>query len=379
MAREKWADAHGLLVRARRKPADSFLKAEIFQKDAEALRALGRFRESLSCSLSAHRIYRQLRIPTERISSLLGASACLRVLGRYAEARRLWARDIHPHVSQVDLERALVARGQGKFAETRQRLARAIKLLSRAGSVASLSDLQHAYWISGGLERFTGNFQKARQAFQRAFRLARRSGDVSAEAFALCGLGGVERVLGFDRASLSHYGAAHRLLKKKGDPFGEAYGLCGQANVHRTFGDARRCLPLYRRSAALYRRLGDESSEAFAHWGLGGSFRRLKQFRSAFVSYQKALRLFKKSKDERGVIMTHLGLARWAEEQGQTDEALRQGIRGLAVARRANLRYETALARYEIGRRQRPLRPPFGILKSSGISTAVLKRWRDIP
>lgn len=382
MALGQWAVAHAFLVRARRAPADPFLQAEIFHKDAEALRALGRFRESLSCYRQAHVLYQKLQIPSECLSTRLGASACLRILGRYADARRMWGDirgDIRPPFSEVEMERALVARGEGRFAETRVRIARALRVLRQQKSPAQRAQRQHAYWISGGLERFTGFFPQALHAYKEAARLARQLGDASAEAFALCGRAGVERVLGHDRASLSNYRAAHGLLKKMKDPFGEAYGLCGQANAHRTFGDAARSLPLYQRSAGLYRRLGDESSEAFAHWGLGGSFRRLKRFPLALTSYRRALLLFKKSKDDRGIVMTHLGRARLAEDQGQSRGALLEAARGLSVARRAKLRYETALARYEIGRIKQPLRPPYRILGALGIPPHTLKRWQDIP
>lgn len=379
-----WAKAHGVLVRARRAKADSFLKSEILYKDAEALRALGRFRDSLSCYRLACDLYQKLNVPSERLAALLGASACLRILGQYADARRLWKNsglsgDERSPLPEVELERALVARGEGKFRETRARIACALRVLRQKRNPSWRAELQHAYWISGGLERFSGYFHKALQAYKEAVRWARQLGDASAEAFALCGLAGVERVVGQDRASLSHYRLAHGLLKKEGDPFGEAYGLCGQANTHRTFGDAAKSLPLYRRSAGLYRRLGDESSEAFAHWGLGGSFRRLKRFPLALASYRRALRLFMKSKDDRGIVMTHLGLARWAEDQGQTRVALRSAARGLSVARREKLRYETALARYEIGRIKQPVRPPSALLGTVGIKPGTLRRWQDIP
>jgi tetratricopeptide (TPR) repeat protein len=386
-ARSQWSLAHSCLSRARRAAADPFLHAEILHKDAEALRALGRFEESLASYRSSHALYRKLRVPSERLSTLLGASACLRVLGRYAEARRLWSAVsktsllTHPGgiASEVELERALVARGQGRFSETRQRIDLVLRSLLHKKTSSGRATLQHAYWVLGGLERFTGFFPRALQAFAHAVRLARESGDVSAEAFALCGLAGVERVVGRDRASLLHYRAAYRTLKKSGDPFGEAYGLCGQANAHRTFGNPAQSLPLYRRSAALYRRLGDESSEAFAHWGAGGSLRRLKRFPFALASHALALRLFMKSKDHRGVVMAHLGLARCAEDQGQTGAALREAARALSVARREKLHYEADLARYEKGRILHPLRPPYGILKARGISAAVLNRWQDIP
>ncbi|MBK8574944.1 MAG: hypothetical protein IPN90_04415 [Elusimicrobia bacterium] len=205
--REQWGKAHSYLSRASRAPSDPFLKAEILHKDGEALRALGRFRESLLCDRSASALYQKLRIPSERLAPLLGVSGCLRVLGRYGEARRLWAQvkkqGLDLSLAEVELERALVARGQGHFDETRQRLRRALRGLRTARSLSGRSSLQHAYWILGGLERFTGFFPQALIAFKQAERLARESGDVSAHAFALCGLAGVERVVGHARASLT--------------------------------------------------------------------------------------------------------------------------------------------------------------------------------
>jgi hypothetical protein len=87
-------------------------------------------------------------------------SACLRVLGRYGEARRMWARGLPPSLyPQVELERALVARGLGRFKETAHRIARALKSFAKEKyGILARSDLQHAYWISGGLARFTGYF-----------------------------------------------------------------------------------------------------------------------------------------------------------------------------------------------------------------------------
>jgi tetratricopeptide (TPR) repeat protein len=383
LAKDQWPGAHSLLVRALRISTDPFLKAEILQKDAEALRALGRFREALAGYRSAEILYRKLNVPSERLQTIFGVSACLRILGRYKEAGRLWAK-WEPNalirsastLSEIELERALVARGQGHFSEARRRMARALSRLSRRKDAGAL---QHAHWILGGLERFSGRFPEALKAFDQAVRLARRTKDLSSEAFALCGLAGVQRVVGRDRASLANYAEAHRILSKIGDPFGQAYGLCGRANALRVFGDAAKTVPLYRQSAALYRRLGDASSEGFAEWGLGGSFRRLGRFPESLAAYRRALALFKKSKDDRGMVMAHLGLARWAEASGREQEACFSAARGLSEARRARLPYETALARYEMGRMRRPARPPYALLRSFGLTPAVLRRWWDIP
>ncbi|MBL0059668.1 MAG: hypothetical protein IPP35_11325 [Elusimicrobia bacterium] len=381
LAKDQWAGAHSLLVRVLPLSTDPFLKAEILQKDAEALRALGRFREALVGYRRAANLYRKLNIPSERLQTIFGISACLRILGRYEEAESLWApfeRETFSRsaLSEIELERALVARGQGHFLEARRRMGRAVLHLAQR---KEWGPLQHAYWILGGLERFSGHFPEALKAFDQAVRLARRTKDLSSEAFALCGLAGVQRVVGRDQASLANYAEAHRLLTKIGDPFGQAYGLCGRANAHRVFGDAAKTLPLYRQSAALYRRLGDASSEGFAFWGLGGSLRRLQRLPESLSAYRRALALFIKSKDDRGVVMAHLGLARWAEAGGREGDALLSAGRGLSEARRARLPYETALARYEIGRIRRPTRPPYALLRPFGISPAVLRRWRDIP
>ncbi len=383
MSRDRWSRAEPLLLRASRCSGDLFLLAEILSRRAECLRALGRFREAVGVYQSALRIFRRLRVAPEQMKSALGASACLRILGRYAEATRLW-RTMEKRVSfrpafsdaDVEMERALVARGQGRWHEARRRLAKARRGLVRRGDRAGL---QHARWIEGGLERFSGRLRASRKAFRESVRLARRAGSRENIAYALCGLAGVQRVLGEGEASLENYREAFGVFQRSRDPFGRAYGLCGQANALRTYGNACPALNLYRRSAALYRRLGDESSEGFAQWGLGGSFRRLGRWRESAGAYGRAEALFRKSGDDRGLAMVRLGKARLAESTG--DQALAQNLLAPlpSWAREKGLIYEAALARYESGRLRRPGRPPHSILRPLGIPPAALRRWRDIP
>ncbi len=383
--------AHRLLVQSLRFPIDLFLKAEILSNDAEALRALGRFQEALGRYCEAQKIFQRLGVLSEEVSARLGVSACLRILGSYDRAITLWndflsrcsdkmfSTALAPLRAEVELERALVARGQGRFAATRSHVRTALKLLKSCPRQDRAAKIQHAHWILGGVERFSGRFAPSARAFHTAAEHAHVLRDKSAEAFALCGLAGVQRVLGLDRLSSNNYRRAHSLFIQWGDPFGQAYGLCGQANALRTFGSAADSIDLYRQSARLYRRLGDQSSEGFAHWGLGGSFRRLKKFSRSWTSYQKALRLFLTSKDDRGVVMAHLGVARWWEDRSYVREAVLSARRALAAAQQARLVYETALARYELGRILNPTRPPVRHLTPFGISPAVLSRWRDVP
>jgi tetratricopeptide (TPR) repeat protein len=382
---EEWRKAHDILRRARQLPSDPFLKAEIFSRDAECLQGLGRFRDAHSCYSSAYLLYKKLNVQSEQFSSLVGASSCLRILGKYSTAYRMWQSVEGAFVLKgiiplgVPMERALVSRGLGLFSETRSRMRGVLQILRTQKNEDNLSERQHVYWILGGLERFTGHFLKARNCFKKAVVFAQNLKNGSAEAFALCGLAGVQRVLGDDLSSIRNYQRAHGLLKKEGDPFGEAYGLCGCANAFRVFGDAHKTLPLYRRSAAIYKRLGDESSEAFAYWGMGGSLRRLKSLDRADSFYRRALKLFLKSKDDRGHVMTRLGLARVAEDRGHRSLALREVSKAFSVADHSKLRYEKSLSLYERGRIRRPTRLPHEILRPLGISLSVLRRWRDIP
>ncbi len=383
--------AHRLLVQSLRFSIDSFLKADILSADAEALRALGRFKEALKRYREAQKLFQRLGVFSEDVSARLGASACLRILGSYDVALKMWSDFLSRHPfeksstvsvplrAEVELERALVARGLGRFSTTRSHVRTALKFLKSLPKQDRAGKVQHAQWILGGVERFTGRFAPAARAFQTAAKLARGLRDTSAEAFALCGLAGVQRVLGLDRLSSHNYRRAHSLLTRLRDPFGQAYGLCGQANALRTFGSAAESINLYQRSARLYRRLGDQSSEGFAHWGMGGSFRRLKKFSRSWTSYQKALRLFLASKDDRGVVMAHLGVARWWEERGDVRKSVLSARRALATAQRARLAYETALARYEIGRILNPTRPPVRRLRRFGIFPTALSRWKDVP
>ena len=391
LSQGRYLRAHRLLVQSLRFSMDSFLKAEILSNDAEALRALGRFQDALGRYREAQKIFQRLGVFSEDVSARLGASACLRILGSYDVAMKTWndflsrcsdvlsSTGLLPLRAEVELERALVARGQGRFSATRSHVRTALKLLKSSPKQDRAAKNQHAQWILGGVERFSGRFGPAARAFQTAAEHARLMRDKSAEAFALCGVAGVQRVLGLDRLSLTNYRRAHSLLIRLGDPFGQAYGLCGQANAMRTFGSAAESIDLYRRSARLYHRLGDQSSEGFAHWGLGGSFRRLKKFSRSWTSYQKALRFFLASKDDRGVVMTHLGLARWWEDRGDVRKAVLSARRALATAQQARLAYETALARYETGRILNPVRPPVRCLRRFGISSTALSRWKDVP
>ena len=375
-ARGRYDRARPLFARAREKTTDPYLRADILHQEAETLRALGLFHRALALYGRAHALYRRLKVPTERLRTLLGVSACLRVLGRYARARALW-RTVEragrfgassPPPEEIWMESALVERGLGNFPRARSLLQRAL----RAPGISPAAR-QHAWWSLGGVERFSGRLPSAVDAFSRAAALARRLGDPSAEAFALCGAGGVARVLGRSAASLAFYRRAHGLLDRLGDPFGRAYGLCGMANAHRTYGDARKTLPLYHRSAGLYRRLGDESSEGFAWWGLGGSYRRLGRWAESRRAYGKALGLFRKSDDARGVVMAVLGLGAWAEETDRAIRAVNFRERALREARRHRLSYETALARWALDPRQ------VGGLGAFGVSPATVKRWKDIP
>jgi len=377
LRRGKTAAAVPLLLSAERRAPDAFLKAEIAWKRAEALRALGRFREALAAYWTSHRFYRLAKVPSERLRTLLGASACLRILGRYGQARRMWAgfskqsfvRQTNPSPEEVSLEIALVERGAGRLRECRRRLLFCVRGFGRKKDAEGL---RHAWWALGGAERFLGNYPGALRAFVKAEQLARRQKDPAGAAYALCGQAGALRILGDGPASLRKYKEAHKIFKRAGDPFGEAYGLCGMGNALRVWGDARLSLPLYRASRDLYRRVGDEGSRAFALWGLGGSSRRLGKFPEAAALYREALRDFKKVDDIRGVVMARLGLSRTAKESGRAAEARAQARAALKAAR--GLPYETALSRFVLG-----APGALAALSRLGLRRANVLKWRDIP
>ncbi|MGQ0645689.1 MAG: tetratricopeptide repeat protein [Elusimicrobiota bacterium] len=360
--------------RARR---DVFLKAEIAAQTAEALRALGRFKESLSSYWNAHRLYRLGGVPSERLRALLGASACLRILGHFDRARAMWRsvsgkeffRVADPSPDVVLLEIALVERGAGNLKRARALLARCLRGLKRRGDAEAL---RHAWWALGGTERFLGNYPAALAAYRRAEISARRLKDDSAAGYALCGQAGCLRVLGRWRESLRRYRRAHEIFAKAGDPFGRAYGLCGMGNAWRVGGDAEKSLPLYKASAALYRRVGDEGSRAFAFWGLGGSLRRLGKHSAAAAHYRRALKIFRKVKDARGEVSALLGLGRVLKESGRPGSQ-KFFRRAAAAARAAGLPYERALCRFQAGQSSPAAFRPFGISPSAAAA------WKYIP
>jgi tetratricopeptide (TPR) repeat protein len=361
---------------------DRFFRADVLHRRAEALRALSRFEEALQDYWKAHKLYRLSGVLSERIRTLLGASACLRVLSRYGEADRMWRsvssllpRLKDPAPEEISLEIGLVLRGLGRTREAVRRLRAVIPHLAAR---KDLEGLQHAWWAVAGAERFSGRYDLALGAFDRAAGLAKLNKDVSAEAFAWCGRAGCLRILGRGRDSFLDYKRAHAVFRRTGDLFGEAYGLCGMGNSLRTYGDPRKTLPLYQRSALLYARVGDEGSRAFALWGLGGASRRLGKLNDAVRLYRQALASFRKVRDTRGVLMALLGWGRTEAELGKTAAALARLSQAAALARKENHPYEEALARLEMERASaRPLNA--GRFKRFGVPVSAVKAWKDLP
>ena len=380
-------EALPLLSRAARAAgSDRFFLADVLFRRAEALRALSRYEQALMDYWEAHRLYRRCGVASERLRTLLGASACLRVLSRYRQADRMWrsvarllpspvARAADPSSEEFQLEIALVRRGLGDMAGATRLLRTAIPRLEKKKDSEAL---QHAWWSLAGAERFAGRYGEALKAFAKADVLARKNGDPSAAAYAWCGMGGCLRILGRVGESLAFYRRAHAYFMRSKDRFGEAYGLCGMANSLRTYGDPRKAIPLYRRSAALYEKVGDPGSRAFALWGLGGSHRRLGQYPEALEFYREALRDFKKVGDTRGVLMALLGLGKTFGETARRDQAERFLSRARVLAEKEKHPYEAALSRLEMERVQgRPLTvarfPPFGV------KSTVVSSWKDLP
>jgi tetratricopeptide (TPR) repeat protein len=214
----------------------------------------------------SHALYRRCGVRSERLRSLLGASACLRILNRFPQARKMW-RDVRrsawaaPLLSrspgergdslfaEVLLEQALVERGLGHHAAAGRTLHRCIAAFARTRDAEAL---RHAWWALAGVERFSGRFRPALRAFRKAESLARRTGDASAEAYALCGQAACHRLLGGRRPAFSKYKAAHRIFVRTKDRFGQAYGLCGMGNALRVYGDARRARLPYEAALARF-------------------------------------------------------------------------------------------------------------------------------
>ncbi|MBI4395678.1 MAG: tetratricopeptide repeat protein [Elusimicrobia bacterium] len=385
LARNRHADALPLIRAAEKRSRDRFLKAEIAWRLGETLRALGRFEEALKAYRSARRFYRLCRVPSESLRAALGASACLRILGRYPEARGIWAANDRsggfrppddPSREDVLLETALVERGLGNHAAAGRILRKCIPSLTKRNDIEAL---QHAWWALGGVERFSGNYVRALRAFREAERMAGRLKDPHSRAYALCGQAGTLRVLGKGRESFRKYQQAYSIFKRVEDLFGQAYGLCGMGNAERVWGNASKTIPLYERSAKLYARVGDEGSMAFAFWGLGGSYRRMGEIHKSRACYRRAYGLFQKVKDERGLIMCLLGSAR-TETLFGNQAAARRALRQAALhARRSGLPYEKSLCRLEWERLGNADNSSFNQFLSFGIPPSVVRLWKDIP
>ena len=291
--------------------------------EAEALRGQGFFRR-------AEAIYRRLLAappksdPPLWIEAALGSAAGSRSVGRAREASRLLdkaqalARRERWAAPRIRLERALIARAEGRWAAA---LAALRSMLQEALAAGELQEASFLLWAIGGALRFSGDLSGACRAFERSLLLAGRSGDPAAEGYAVLGLGGVSRILGRLRESARFYARARRAFARTEDLFAQAYAHCGLANGLRQLGLRRAAERHYRAAYRMYSRLGDAVDLAYVDWGLGKLRLDEGRVRDAVPWLRRSLARFRAGRELRGECLAELALAQASHSLGRTAEA----------------------------------------------------------
>ncbi|MDI6758032.1 MAG: hypothetical protein QME32_08465, partial [Endomicrobiia bacterium] len=308
------------------------------KKNADILRRRGDY-------LGAARIYRRQALsrdaePSDKISSLCALADCMRITGRFSEARKNYrlARRLAGENSRVarplssvaaaglsadDTRRfrlesligeALCDKAEGKYAEAIDNLKGLLTLARRHGDDEAEGFI---LWHIGMCLRFKGALSEALDILILSKKIFTKIRNADGAAFCMCGIGGALRADGKARASLDSYRAAGRIFSRTRDAYGRAYSLCGTANALKALGRHREALRLYRRSAAIYAKTRDFSSLAFVHKGIAGCLESLAVAGSdgkvASADIKRAMRrfavaeaLFRRSRDERGLLSLYL-------------------------------------------------------------------------
>lgn len=300
--------------------------------------------------LGAARIYRREALSrdaatSDKISSLCALADCLRITGRFSEARKNYrlARRLADECPPVgrsssatsrglslslighgdDIRRlrlesligeALCEKAEGKYAEAIVNLKKLLTLARRQGD-----DEAEAFilWHIGMCLRFEGNLSGALAALTRSKKIFIKIRNADGAAFCMCGIGGALRADGKVRESLASYRAAGRIFSRTRDAYGRAYSLCGTANALKALGRYRDALGLYRRSAAIYAKTRDFSSLAFVHKGIAGCLDSLAiagsdgkvapaDIKRSMRHFAVAGEMFRRSRDERGLLSLYL-------------------------------------------------------------------------
>ncbi len=294
--------------------------------EADSLRGQGFFAK-------AEAIYRRVLASSAGdapvwLEAALGSASGLRSVGQTASASKLldkassfarraraaWA------LAHIRLERALVARAEGKWSVALPELR---TILAEALAARDWSKASFLWWAIAGALRFSGDLAGSRSGFERARALARRAKDPSAEGYAVFGLGGVTRIQGDLRASERWYSEAMRGFAGTDDRFAQAYAHCGLANSLRQQGKRRDAERHYRLAHVLYSSLGDPVDLAYVDWGLGKLRLDEGRPREAEGYLRRALRAFARGGELRGECLSEVALAHAAHALGRTNEGER--------------------------------------------------------
>ena len=241
---------------------------------ADVQRMLGRYTASLKSYVSAYELTKILRKPALRADTEVGMGLCLRGMGLWKDALKLFRK----------------AKGFYKRTD-------------------DIEGIAFILWAEAGAYRYGGQPLKAIDLLKEALEINEQLEDLESQGYCLNALGGASRVAGLYNESLRYYKKANRIFEITGDRFGKAYSYCGIGNALRMKGKYDEAMDYFKNALNIYKRIGDIVSSAYTLWSIGQTYTMLSRPAMALRYYQRAFKQFKKTGDHRGRVYYLLGLA----------------------------------------------------------------------
>jgi tetratricopeptide (TPR) repeat protein len=261
-------------------------------------------------------------------------------LGRYEEALAYQERTRAAAEEVGDLEADFTSTGNlpdlyaevGRYEEALGHTSRHLEISRENGDLRGEAV---ATGNLGGLLYDRGEYGKAGDLFGEALRLAREIGDRRGEARAAGNLGRVLRDTARTAAALEMLDRSLCLAREIGYRRGEARALAHLARVDRDLALPARAEERVRHLLEIARSMGASREEALALREIGalaGADGRPEEARAAFL---ESLALWGESGRLAGRASTHLAFARFLEDSGASEEALRHLDESFSLASRA--------------------------------------------
>jgi adenylate cyclase len=224
---------------------------------------------------------------------------------------------------------------QGSYAEALRAAEEALALARAAGN----NRLEmRAYQALGNSQSEQGNFDAALGFFFKVLSLSEETVDKKVLVNTLLSMGNVYGEMGNQTSALEYYRKSLALSEELGDKQGASIAINNIGNVNLTQGKYDSALVYFRRALVIQMKVNDQLTVALCLLNIGESSLRLKRFSEAQSALEQALQRYTELGAKYYITYCLRCFSELSAAQGNYAEAVRYGVRAVALADSINTR-----------------------------------------